>query len=234
MSAKNAKEKTMKKLVTIILALSMLLALCACGSKNTSEPSPAPEASAAPTVEPAPTTKPEETPRPEDTPRPEETPEPEETAEPAPAATPATAATPAPADTPAPAATALTLQEIVDKMVEVSGFEAGPSYASYEVGKDDAQYVIGYEGFSGEFTEALGYGPLMGSIPFVMVVFRLPDGADAQSFADDIKANADLRKWICVEAETAEAAVSGNTVMFIMCDTATAGAFVSAFNQVMG
>ncbi|MCM1150218.1 MAG: hypothetical protein NC319_09090 [Butyricicoccus sp.] len=146
----------------------------------------------------------------------------------------AAAPTPAPADTPAPAPAALTLQEIVDKMVEVSGFEGGPFFASYEASETDMPYVIGYEGFSGEYSEALCYGPQMGSMAFVMVVFRLPDGADAQSFADDIRTNADLRKWICVEADKAETVVSGDAVMFIMADAESVDLFVSAFGQVMG
>ena len=119
-------------------------------------------------------------------------------------------------------------------MVEVSGFDGGPFFESYEVSKEDAPYVIGYEGFSGEFTEAMGYGPMMGSIAFVMVIFRLPDGADAEAFASDIKENADPAKWICVCADSVQTVVSGNTVMFIMSDAASADTLTEAFAQVMG
>ena len=36
----------MKRIATLILALSMLLSMAACGNKNTTEPDPTPEASA--------------------------------------------------------------------------------------------------------------------------------------------------------------------------------------------
>ena len=84
------------------------------------------------------------------------------------------------------------------------------------------------------FSDALGYGPMMGSNPFVMVLFSLPADVDAAAFAADIESNADLRKWICVEAEVADTAVYGNLVLFIMSDTASANAFIGAFNQLAG
>lgn len=232
----------MKKFAAMILALSMVLSLAACGNKNDEQPAPTPEASTQPTAEPTPTPA-VSTPKPTATPEPspEPTPEPEPTPTPAPAPTPTPTPAPAPAPepdntpepAPAPDAGELSLQEIVDKMVEVSGFDGGPFFESYAVSAEDAPYVIGYEGFTGEFTEALGYGPMMGSIAFVMVVFRLPEGADAEAFASDIKDNADPAKWICVCADSVQTVVSGNTVMFIMSDTASADALTAAFAQVM-
>lgn len=225
----------MKKFAAMILALSMVLSLAACGNKNDEQPAPTPEASTQPTAEPTPTPA-VSTPKPTATPEPSPEPTPEPTPTPTPAPTPAPEPTTAPEPEPAPAPDAgeLSLQEIVDKMVEVSGFDGGPFFESYAVSADDAPYVIGYEGFTGEFTEALGYGPMMGSIAFVMVVFRLPEGADAEAFASDVKDNADPAKWICVCADSVQTVVSGNTVMFIMSDTASADALTAAFAQVMG
>lgn len=240
----------MKKLITIILSISMVLSLAACGGKAPAEPDPTPEADAAPTdtpvpATPKPTVEPTASPEPseEPEPSPDPTPAPEPTPTPAPAPTPAPTPAPEPADTPAPVpeptpepegSAELSLQDIIDKMVEVSAFDGGPFFESYAVSKEDAPYVIGYEGFSSDFVEALAYGPMMGSMAFVMVVFRLDEGADAQAFADDIKANADPAKWICVCADSVQTVVSGNTVLFIMSDTASADLLTAAFSQVMG
>lgn len=218
----------MKKVVTFILAMSMLLCLAACGNKDTSAPDPEPEESSQPAPEA--TTTPEATPTPKPTAPPIATPKPAGT--PKPESKPETA----PAPDPAPGSgtgSELSLQEIIDKMVEVSGFDGGAFYESYPVTKDDAPFVTGYGDFSADFVEALGYGPLIGSIPFASVIFRLDDGADAQAFADDIEDNANPAKWICVCADSVQTAVSGNTVFFIMSSAEYADILTAAFSEVM-
>lgn len=217
----------MKKLAAIILALSMALSFAACGNKTTSQPEPTPEENVQPAPESTPAPKPTLAPKPTSTPEPAATPEPSDEPEPAPA--------PAPAPTSEPETGAeLSLQEILDKMLEVSGFDGGSFYESFPVTKDDAPFFTGYNDFSADFAEALGYGPMIGSIPFASVLFRLDDGADAQAFADDIKDNANPAKWICVRAESVQTVVAGSTVFFIMSSTEYADLLTAAFSEVMG
>lgn len=235
----------MKKMIAFFLVLALALSCAACGKAEMDEPSTSPGVNG--DMTPEPTLKgnepddeePEDEPgedgeedeqQPEVEPVPETTPE--LTEEPNPAPVPENTPEPTPEPTPGESEN-LSLTEILEQMIAASGFDGGPFFEAYAVTKEDAPYTIGYEGFSGEFEEALGYGPMMGSMAFIMVLFRLDDGADAQSFADDIKSNADPRKWICVEAETVEAIVSGNTVLFIMSDADSASQLTSAFTQVM-
>ena len=225
----------MKKLVTILLALSMVFSVAACGNTNTSEPAPEPEESVQPTPEPTP----QSTPTPEPTETPAATPEPSEEPEvvstPAPAPEPTPAPDPVPEPEPEPGTDAeLSLQEIIDKMVEISGFDGGAFYETFPVTEEDAPFFTGYSDFSADFTEALGYGPMIGSIPFASVLFRLDEDADAQAFADDIKANANPAKWICVCADSVQTVVAGNTVFFIMSKTEYADLLTAAFREVMG
>ena len=98
-------KQTMKKILSLLLALSMLFALAACGGKTDPAETDKPEQTESPaqTETPAETEKPEETEPPEGTEKPEETEQPEETPEqtetPAPTQTPVQ---PTPAPTPAP------------------------------------------------------------------------------------------------------------------------------------
>ena len=49
---------------------------------------------------------------------------------------------------------------------------------------------------------------------------------------NDIKANADPRKWICVEAEKVAVEARGNVVLFVMSSTAIADQMVANFNAI--
>ena len=71
---------------------------------------------------------------------------------------------------------------------------------------------------------------MVGSIPHCACLVKVPEGADAQTVADDIAANANPRKWVCVEAESVQTAVRGDLVFFVMSDTATADNMVANFN----
>ncbi|MBE5874611.1 MAG: hypothetical protein E7287_09445 [Lachnospiraceae bacterium] len=66
------------------------------------------------------------------------------------------------------------------------------------------------------FEEGAMFGPMMGSIPFVGYVFKLPADADADAFMTGLKDNANMRWQICVEAEEMIAEADGNTVFFLM------------------
>lgn len=66
------------------------------------------------------------------------------------------------------------------------------------------------------FEEGAMFGPMMGSIPFVGYVFKLPADADADAFMTGLKDNANMRWQICVEAEELIAEADGSTVFFLM------------------
>lgn len=71
-----------------------------------------------------------------------------------------------------------------------------------------APYVDGAEGLVSE--------PMMGSFAHSVVLVRLPDGADVEGFANQVRSNADPRKWICVEAEEVKVSTKGNLVLLVM------------------
>lgn len=58
--------------------------------------------------------------------------------------------------------------------------------------------------------------PMMSSIPYSMFYVRTTDEADAEAIRDEIMANVDPAKWLCVTAEKQRAVIMGNDVYFIM------------------
>lgn len=82
------------------------------------------------------------------------------------------------------------------------------------------------EGFECAVNEAM-----MNAVAHSAVLVRVPDGTDAANVASDISANADPRKWICVEAEKTEVVQNGNLVLLVMSFEDTAKAVVESFNE---
>jgi hypothetical protein len=111
---------------------------------------------------------------------------------------------------------AMPLADAMTSIVDASKTDFGSFFSSYDLAAADAGYAIGYDSFAGSFEEALAFGPSIGSTAFILVLFRLADGQDAAAFADDIRANANPAKWICVQADYVDAEANGQTVLFLM------------------
>ena len=67
-----------------------------------------------------------------------------------------------------------------------------------------------------DYKEAVVSEPPMSSIPHSVVLIRLNDAKDASKVVADIKANANPRKWFCVEAENVIVKSRGDLVILIM------------------
>lgn len=74
-------------------------------------------------------------------------------------------------------------------------------------------------GFTEEITgfeEGAMFGPMIGSIPFIGYIFQVPEGDDVDAFMDNLKAKADLRWNVCTQADEMVCEAIGNTVFFVM------------------
>ena len=67
-----------------------------------------------------------------------------------------------------------------------------------------------------KYKEAVASESGVGSIAHSVVLIRLENSADANKLVNDIKANANPRKWICVEAENVIVKAKGDLVVLIM------------------
>ena len=176
----------MKKMISMLLALVMVLSLAACGGNNT----------------------------------------------------------PAATEAPTEAAKHVegTMEELLNKVIEIQPVEfMGGSMALdlTDTSEDGLWMVKNYTGLDSadSITEAAFYEPMMGSIPYSMVMVRAAEGADVAAVAEGMKTGIDQRKWICVEADDLQVVSFGDVVMLIMVgsDTGmTSQAFVDAFAQVCG
>ena len=201
----------MKKFVSIALVLAMMLTLAACGGKDAETTTAATtEATVAPTTE-MPTEAPTEAPATE-------------------------------GETEAPAADTTTLEGIINGITTMNPVEfmGGVIGVDLTDTSDDGLWTL--KAFTGLdnadlISEAAVFEPMMGSIPFSMVLVRATDAANAETIADAMKAGIDQRKWICVEADDLMVTACGDVVMLIMVgsDTGmTAQSYVDAFASVMG
>ena len=84
-----------------------------------------------------------------------------------------------------------------------------------------------------EGMEAVRCEPGMMSQAHSVVMLKVPEGTDVESLCADIKANANPRKWICVEAEMVEVVSSGNTILLVMADAVNTPILVDNFNTKM-
>ena len=179
----------MKKFFAMLLTLTMMFSLAACGSKTT-----------------APTT--------------------------APTAAPTEAA----------AKVEGTMDELLNKVVEIQPVEfmGGTMPIDLTDTSEDGLWNIKYNtglDNADNITEAAVFGPMMGSMAFSMVMVRVAEGADVKAVAEGMKTGIDPRKWICVEADDLQVVSYGDVVMLIMVDSAsglTSQSFVDAFEQVCG
>lgn len=132
-----------------------------------------------------------------------------------------------------------TAPEIIEKIYEKHA-PIDLSLMTMDVDISDADAVLYYTGLqSAENVEEAAVSETMLGQPYSLVVVRLKEGADAAKTAQEMLKGIDTRKWICVAADTAVAAYSGNVVMFFMInseysDAATTESMVAAFQEACG
>lgn len=215
----------MKKFIAILLTLTMLLSLAACASTEAPEAPVAPEApeQSAPVVPPDMEEEPEAPTEPTDEPvaPEEEAPVEDDPVVEGPEEGPVedTPVEDVPMEEPA----ADPLQPVLDAVL--AGIDAEfTQYFSPMPIEGDAEtvgWMLGVEPMPEGYSKILSYGPMHGSTPFILAVIELTEGTEARVFETAMMDNANLIKWVCVEAEYVQAASNGNLVLFMMSDTMT-------------
>ena len=134
------------------------------------------------------------------------------------------------------------MEELLNKVIEQRPVEFAGGVIPIDLTDTSEEGLWAVKSFTGLedaslLTEAAAYEPMMGSIPFSMVMVRTAEGADPKTVAEAMKAGVDPRKWICVEADDVKEAGIGDVVMLIMVSTSgdlTAQSFVDAVQSVAG
>ena len=179
----------MKKWIAVLLTLTLAAALAACAPADTNTPATQPTQSAAPDASAAPEA-PVQTQAPLQTQLPVQT-EPDQPAE-------------NPAD--------MTLESMMDAIL--NGVSDLPAVGSTPLDADNfeffafAPYADGLQGLASE--------AMINAVAHSVVLVRVPEGMDVQEIADQMQANMDPRKWICVEAEKSSVTVHDDVILLVM------------------
>lgn len=106
-----------------------------------------------------------------------------------------------------------TAEEIANAVVTEANLPFGPMVMPVEAG-----LLPGFDNYEVTgFEEGAAFMPMIGSIPFVGYIFKLPADADVEAFKTALSENSNRRWNICVEAEETVVENEGNTVFFLMC-----------------
>lgn len=78
---------------------------------------------------------------------------------------------------------------------------------------ENNNYISGFQTEIKDYNKAVSIVPIIGTIPFVAYIFEVEN---AESFAENLRSNANLRWNICTEADNMEIAIENNYVFFVM------------------
>lgn len=92
------------------------------------------------------------------------------------------------------------------------------SVITYAAGASEVQpgWLSGFSEDITGFESAATFGPMMGSIAFIGYVFDLAEDADVAAFVKNLKDKSNPRWNVCVEADYVQAGAYENTVYFLM------------------
>lgn len=120
---------------------------------------------------------------------------------------------------------------VTEIMTELSDGLESPGWAEIiELNEENFEYIAFTEYKEGY--EAVAWEPQMSSVAHSVVLVRVDSETDVNSVAEDIEANANPRKWFCVEAEKTRVLTKGNLVLLVMSDETTANAVIERFNEL--
>ena len=123
----------------------------------------------------------------------------------------------------------LSMNEVVDKLYV--GLEDNmPTVGSTEITKDNMKSYIGIDNL--DIKEGVASEALIGSIAHSVVVLRVNDKVDVEKAKNDIKENANPRKWVCVEAEKVIVKSKGDVIILIMSNNELAPKIESNFDNL--
>lgn len=122
----------------------------------------------------------------------------------------------------------LTLEEIMDKlMLNVSELPSVQNTALTSDNFETFAFIPQPEGAEGLASEGM-----ISAIAHSVVLVRAKDDVSASTIANDIRANANPSKWICVTAEKTEVLQSGRLVLLVMSFETTANAIIDNFTEL--
>ena len=135
-----------------------------------------------------------------------------------------------PSETPDASSIDLETSDLADIMAVINTGVESDGFFINEITEDTFNYELGIDYIEG--AEAIYSGPMITSIAYCSYLVRLPEGTDAAAVAEEIEANANPNKWVCVTAEKVAVRQSGNLIFFTMANTADVDTMVANFEAL--
>lgn len=122
------------------------------------------------------------------------------------------------------------LSAIIEKLYDGIGEDNMPAVADIPINADNFEYYFFIKPIDG--ATAVVSEALINAVAHSVGVIKLPDGADADAVAKEIEANANPRKWVCVEAEKVVVKAKGNLVLMAMTGADNADVIAANFDKL--
>ncbi len=125
------------------------------------------------------------------------------------------------------------LEDIMDSLYADFSEEELPMFGEYvEVNADNVNWYLGLN--ECDFKEALANEPLIGSIAHSAVLVRGNEGQDMEALKEEIRANLNTNKWICVgiDSEDLVTEIRGNVLLVIIDAEGRAQKMVEVFKSL--
>lgn len=158
----------------------------------------------------------------------------------APASEPASEPSSEPASEPASEAEPGSLEALMDQVLAAGDAEQIPMLMPADLNGgakytpltgENSEYNLGVT--RDRYADGIAAEAAMTSVPFSVCLVKANSAEEAEQLAADIEANADPRKWICVEAESKIVDFSGDTVILIMTSADLAEQLHSGFTAAV-
>lgn len=158
----------------------------------------------------------------------------------APASEPASEPTSESASQPASEAEPGSLEALMDQVLAAGDAEQIPMLMPADLNggakytpltEENSEYNLGVT--RDRYADGIAAEAAMTSVPFSVCLVKANSAEEAEQLAADIEANADPRKWICVEAESKIVDFSGDTVILIMTSADLAEQLHSGFTAAV-
>ena len=88
----------------------------------------------------------------------------------------------------------------------------------FEIPEDQFEYYFFVKDV--DYAEAFASVPMINVVPYQVCLLRVNEGVDVEKLKEEIKANANPRKWVCVEVDPADVRVEseGDLIFFAMAE----------------
>ena len=135
-----------------------------------------------------------------------------------------------------------TMEENVDKLMQANPVQFMGALMPLDLKDTSEEGLWRLKSITGldsaqALTDVAVYEPMTGSQAFSLVLARVAEGNDPKAVAQQMKENINPAKWICATADQVAVAGYGDTVLFVMTDSAlgiTAQSYVDAFATLCG